>query len=62
MNIEDLVKIICRDSAFWAPETRAAKLAEYLNSYGEPLYDALKLLPDDARESCGIDKIRRVER
>jgi len=58
-TIYEIVAKVRQSSMYWAPEWRAAKLLPYLEVYGEPLYDALKALPDDDRKACGIDLIQR---
>lgn len=61
--IDLIVKEVLRDCRYWAPEIRLPKLAVYLNAH-PGLYEALKALPEDDREACGIDDIvvfRRAE-
>ncbi len=57
-TIPEVVAMILRDCAYWAPEVRASKLLPYLDAYGPPLAEALMALDAKQRESCGIDKIR----
>jgi hypothetical protein len=54
--VESIVKEVLRDCPFWAPEIRLLKLADYLNA-NPGLYEALKALPDEDREACGVDEI-----
>lgn len=56
-SVDEIVRLILRDCPFWAPETRTRKLLPYLQSYGDPLFDALKALSDDERKGCGVDEI-----
>jgi hypothetical protein len=56
-SIDEVVRLIKRDSPFWAPEVRVHNLLPYLHSYGDPLYDALMALPDDERKGCGVNEI-----
>jgi hypothetical protein len=53
----DALNLVRRSCLYWAPETRAAKLLDYLRAYGRPLYDALRALPADEREATGVDQI-----
>lgn len=56
-SIDDVVRLIKHDCPFWAPEIRIHNLLPYLQTYGDPLYNALKLLSDDERKGCGVDEI-----
>mgnify|MGYP000670931716 CR=1 FL=1 len=61
--MEQIVAEVLRYCRYWAPEIRLPKLAVYLNAH-PGLYGALKALPSEDREACGIDEIvvyRRAE-
>lgn len=56
-SIEEIVRLIKRDCPFWAPEVRVHNLLPYLQTYGDPLYEALMALSEDERKGCGVDKV-----
>lgn len=52
------VESVRRSAPYWAPEIRATKILECLAAHGPHLLAALRSLPADEREACGIDLIR----
>ncbi len=59
-TIPEVVAKILSNSRYWAPEVRGAKLCDYLEAYGEPLYEALLALAPEERADLGVDRIRRA--
>lgn len=57
-----IVAVIRRSSTYWAPEISLSKILDYLSAYGSPLYRAIKALPADEREACGVDLVRQISR
>lgn len=59
-TIQEIVEKILWNAGFWAPEVRVAKLCDYLEAHGEPLYAALRALPEEQRKRCGVDEVHRT--
>lgn len=58
LSVTEMVALVRRDCVFWAPEVRAGKVLDWLEVGGMQLYKALRSLPDNEREACGVDLVK----
>lgn len=58
LTIEQAVQKIREDMSFAAPEVRTPRLLSWLESYGMPLYRALRALPAEEQTDIGLDGVR----